>query len=470
MKSFDQGHLPYAEGREASAGGGMGPHALSRADREQLSPHAWRVGADTALTDRLTSGASNPVCVAFSGGSDSLALLHLAEAWGRRAGRPIVALTVDHGLNPQSADWTAAAAAVAARLGVGWRGLVWSGDKPTRGLPAAARDARHALLADATRDLGASVILFAHTADDVAESALIRADTPGHGHLRPWSPSPAWPQGRGVFLLRPLLAARRADLRAWLSAQTLGWLEDPANADPRFARSRARVDLAEGRAGVGAGVALADADACVQRLARQVLTTADGRLIVSRKALTLAPDVAVRRVVSAALVCTGGRARPPRGESLTRLLGAVAAGEDVASTLSGARVVAVKGQDAIGFGRDAGERARGGLASLRLQAGETGVFDGRFDVQARSAPVQVVALVGLISDLDRVDRLRLRAIPAWSRGALPAVIDAGGVVRLPAPFGDGPAVVRSLVGQRFGAACALVNREVDLAASLDMAL
>jgi len=452
------------------AGGGRGPHGVSRAERAQRSPDAWLSGAWSILTDRISPGASSPVCVAFSGGSDSLALLNLAQAWGQRAGRPIVALTVDHGLNAHSADWTAAAAVTAARLGVEWRGLVWRGEKPSHGLPAAARAARHVLLASAARDLGSSVILMGHTADDIAESGLIRADTPGHGHLRPWSPSPAWPEGRGVFLLRPLLAARRADLRAWLSAQELGWLEDPANADPRFARSRARKDLSNAPARGGGDNAISDADADVQRLAGQVEATADGRLILSRKALALAPHEAVRRVVSAALVCAGGGARPPRGESLTRLLGVVASGDDVASTLSGARVQAVCGDDAIEFGRDVGERARGGLKALHLAAGEGGVFDGRFEVWAQAGPVQVVAVAGRMAQLDRADRVWLNAIPAHARGAAPAVIGQSGVIRLAAPFGAGAAAVRPLVARRFAAACGRFRCEAELATSLGMAL
>ncbi len=409
------------------------------------------------------------MCVAFSGGGDSLALLHMAQAWGQRLGRPITALTVDHGLNPLSAAWTTAAGAAAARLGVDWRALVWSGEKPAQGLPAAARAARHALLASAARELGACVILMGHTADDVAESALIRAGTPGHGRLRPWAPSPAWPEGRGVFLLRPLLAARRSDLRAWLSALGLSWLEDPANADPRFARSRARAQLAGDQA-MGDGLALPGDSPCVKRLAQTVEATADGRLVLPREGLAAAPQAAVRRVVSAALVCAGGGVKPPRGVRLDRMISAVDSGEMWVSTLAGARVVTRGGDGAIKFERDAGERARGGLAAFTLSAGEVGVFDGRYEVRALNVPLQVVGLVGCLRRLDRANRMRLAPIPALNRGALPAVIDADGVVRLPAPFGDGPAVARALVGQRFAAACGLVGRELDLAASHDMAL
>jgi tRNA(Ile)-lysidine synthase len=217
-------------------------------------------------------------------------------------------------------------------------------------------------------------------------------------------------------------------------------------------------------------LAVGDADGPVQRLAGEVMTTIDGRLTLSRQALAHAPLEAVRRVVSAALVCTGGGVRPPRGQSLTRLIDAIAKGEDVASTLCGARVAASGADDAIAFGRDAGERARGGLAGFRLDAGERGVFDGRVEVQALSGPLQIAALAGSISRLDCRDRLRLRAIPAWARGALPGVIDGGGGVRLPSPLGEGPATAAFLVGARFSAACGLVNREVEVAASPGIAL
>lgn len=59
----------------------------------------------------------------------------------------------------------------------------------------------------------------AHTADDVAESDWMRDRGATLGALREWSPSPSWPQGRGVMLLRPALAERREDLRAYLTTR-----------------------------------------------------------------------------------------------------------------------------------------------------------------------------------------------------------------------------------------------------------
>ncbi|HVY33064.1 MAG TPA: tRNA lysidine(34) synthetase TilS, partial [Caulobacteraceae bacterium] len=166
-----------------------------------------------AFDRRLDRQSRAPLAVAFSGGGDSLALLILARAWAQGAGRPVLALTVDHGLQAQSADWTRRAAETAERLGVGFRALKWEGEKPAAGVPAAAREARHGLIAEAARRAGAEVILVGHTLDDQLENALMRAAGQRLGALREWSPSPVWPQGRGLFQFRPLLAQRRADLR-----------------------------------------------------------------------------------------------------------------------------------------------------------------------------------------------------------------------------------------------------------------
>ena len=136
-----------------------------------------------AFERRLEPRSRAPLAVAFSGGGDSLALLLLTKAWADRAGRRVLALTVDHGLRPESAAWTQAVAACARRIGVDFRALKWTGEKPITGVAGAARAARHRLIADAARSAGASVILVGHTLDDQWENALMRAAGEGVGVL-----------------------------------------------------------------------------------------------------------------------------------------------------------------------------------------------------------------------------------------------------------------------------------------------
>ena len=114
--------------------------------------------------------------LAVSGGPDSVALMWLAARWRRSFARGprLVAVTIDHGLRTEAAREAREVKRLARALDVEHRTLRWTGDKPRRGVPAAAREARYRLLADAARAARASHVLTAHTRDDQAETLLMR--------------------------------------------------------------------------------------------------------------------------------------------------------------------------------------------------------------------------------------------------------------------------------------------------------
>ena len=388
--------------------------------------------ARQVLDTYLLSDSRRPVAIALSGGGDSLALTLIADAWARDVGRELLILTVDHGLQPQSAGWTKACADVAARLNRPFRSLAWIGDKPPTGLPAAARRARHRLLAEAAREAGAHVILLGHTADDIAEAAAMRqagATTPAP-HL--WSPSPVWPEGRGVFLLRPLLAARRGALRDWLTDHGEPWIDDPANLDMRYARSRAR------DAGVSA---IAPAEEIVPLALAAQASERSGVISIPRAALRTAALSEAHRFVGLAAVCAGGGERLPASARVARTADALRGDAPFVGTLAGARIEADDGS--VRVFREAGEAGRGGLAAVRAPA----VWDGRFEIPELG---EIRRLAGLAKRLSPSDLDIVRDLPAAARGALPVVVD-GDAVRL-APF-------TSLVGERLRAAAGLAQRE-----------
>jgi tRNA(Ile)-lysidine synthase len=395
---------------------------------------------------RLDRASDAPLALALSGGGDSMALLALAADWARDAGRRLIAFTVDHGLQPESARWTAFAGAAARDLGVDWRPLAWTGAKPERGVPAAARRARHALIAEAARAEGARVVLFAHTADDAAENALMRQTEGSNlGDLRAWSPSPVWPHGRDVFLLRPLLQVRRDALRRLLAARGLAWIEDPANEDVRFARVRARRRLAAGETPVAAE---ATAPEEVLRAAASAARV-DAAGVITFPRSTALPG----GVLAAALLCASGGDEPPRGEPLRRLLARLASGERFAATLRGARIEADEG--AVRILRDAGETARGGLSPVTLEPGRASIWDGRFEV-VHAAAAEIHALKGFAAGLNPEDREEIRRYAAAARPALPALVESPGASPV---LATAKARVRCLVGSRFAAACGLVAHE-----------
>lgn len=380
------------------------------------------------------------MALALSGGGDSVALLELAAGWTLARGRRLLALTVDHGLNPDSARWTAFAAEAARDAGAEWRGLQWRGDKPASGLPAAARAARHRLIADAARAAGAEVILFAHTADDREEEAWMREAGSTLGRLRDWGPSPAWPEGRGLMLLRPLLDARRAELRDWLTARGRTWIEDPANADPRFARSRARLALSEATAPE------AEPPAAVVAEPGRAVASSDGTIRIQR-------DIP-RRALAAVLVCAGGGDRPPRGDRLERLQGRLTSGEDFTAVLCGARVEATG--DQVHVSREAGEFLRRPVAPVPLAPGIETVWDGRWTLTAAESGWSVVPAAGRMAALSPSDRARLTQAPAAARGSWPVLIRNEPAAAVLA--GD-EVLARSLVEDRLARALGGVTQE-----------
>ena len=193
--------------------------------------------------------------LAVSGGSDSTALLVLASRWAKGLKRRVkhsppklVAITIDHGLRPESRREAAAVKRLARRLGVPHRTLHWRGTKPKTGLQEAARNARYQLLAKEALRTGYEHILTAHTLDDQAETVLFRlARGSGLTGLAGMAHAATIPAGRdiAIFLVRPLLRVSKARLVATLRAAAIAHSEDPSNLDPRFTRTRLRALLPE---------------------------------------------------------------------------------------------------------------------------------------------------------------------------------------------------------------------------------
>lgn len=244
---------------------------------------------DLARTLQHALDESSPpsVCVAFSGGPDSTALLHaLAQLPAARA-RGLRALHVDHGLHADSASWAEHCRAFCTAHDIPLQIVrVRVDDARGEGVEAAARRARYAAFADHL-DTGEWLAL-AHHRDDQIETVLLKllrgAGPEGLGGMRALRPL-----ARG-FLWRPLLETPRSSLGGYLAARDLPCINDPANAETRHARNVVRHEILPRMAGhwphAGASIlhgarlnrAAADYIAGAAQSALAVLLDADNRL------------------------------------------------------------------------------------------------------------------------------------------------------------------------------------------------
>ena len=392
------------------------------------------------------------IAVAVSGGPDSLALALLADAWAGARQGSAVALTVDHGLRPESAAEAGQVGRWVSARGMTHHVLRWREAKPASGIQAAAREARYRLLGEWCRRHGVVHLLTAHHMEDQAETFVLRLER-GSG-MAGLACMAAISETPWLRLLRPLLTVPRGRLRACLEAWDQPWIEDPSNTDSAFARARIR----------GAMPALADAGleplgiaGATRRLGRSraVLERRTARLLARCAAifpagycrldgamLASAPEDIGLQALSNVVTCIGGQPYPPRVERLTRLYRSIAEGRlSRTRTLGGCLISPRRGEILV-----TRESARGDHPEASLGSGETR-WDRRFrviphrDAAAAAGPQRVVSALGRDGWREIAEHrpdLRSTLIPGPARPRLPAIREENRVIAVP-HLGYGPA-------------------------------
>ncbi|MEQ1489802.1 MAG: tRNA lysidine(34) synthetase TilS [Terricaulis sp.] len=352
----------------------------------------------------LTWTGDKPVLVALSGGGDSVALLHLLVA--QLGAARVQAVVVDHALRDGSAADAKRASGFAEALDVHTEILTLTWEAGANRAQQAAREARYGAICELAREKGLRAIVAGHTADDQAETILMRAANGstwrGLAGVAPFAFAPLWPEGRGIALSRPLLGTRRETLRAYLRERRAEWVEDPANDNPKFERVRSRQRLAELEA-IGFDPMRLTAIATRLRERSDALDAAALNLI--SRAANVGPAVSItraawrapaevrQRALSALMAAASGASREPPWTEMDALERRVMAHDYRGSTHSG--VAFAPTQTSVALTRDAGAvlgRADGAraLAPLPLLANVEAIWDGRLAVTAPGEGWRVV--------------------------------------------------------------------------------
>jgi len=312
----------------------------------------------------LPPGSS--VLIGLSGGSDSVALTLVLRELARHGGFRLAALAhLNHQIRPAAASDEAFCRAFAVRCDLPI--VVETVDVPGfaaaqhLSLEDAARRVRYDFLRRAAHRVGADVVAVGHTRDDQAETVLLKlargAGLAGLGAIYP----------RRDQVIRPLIDASRADLRAFVRDHGESWVEDETNADLTNPRNRVRhrvlpeLEAAYGGSPVGglaraADLAREDAE-CLDRLANdrypELCVCAGSTVEVDVAALSTEPAALRRRVLLRALRSLSG-GREVGFDHVDAAL-EVAAGQLRSADLPGARVE-LRGGKLVLVQQDAGSK------------------------------------------------------------------------------------------------------------------
>ncbi len=374
------------------------------------------------------------MAVAVSGGGDSMALLHLLADWAAEEKIHLQAVTVNHGLRPEAEAEAKFVSEVAQGLKIKHTTLTWSGYSGEGNLQDAARRARYHLMATWAREQDISTIALGHTADDQAETFLMRLSRASG--LDGLTGMQRRRSAHGVTWVRPLLMEERFSLRQYLRDIRVPWIDDPSNEDEAFERVRARRVMAEiselgidvhviGRVMDHLGQVRTALDYATHDHALSCVTEEMGDLIIDRRRFFDAAPEINRRLVTQALRWIASADYGPRGMKLQEFLSAMMRGRD--ATLHGVRLLG--GKEVFRLTRE-----HAAVVGKTARPGE--VWDGRWvidTVSDQSLTVRALGEDGLLQLGERPET----APPREVLRASPALFDGDSLVSAPlAGFGS----------------------------------
>lgn len=371
------------------------------------------------------------IAVAVSGGPDSMALLILLAEWAGMRGITVTALTVDHGLRPDSANEAAHVGRWCAAIGIPHVILEWGGEKPNHGIQEEARRARYELMEAWCVRKNVENLFVAHTLNDQAETFLFRMSRGSGPDGLAAMPLVSWRDR--VRVVRPLLTINRTQVTATLREAGQDWVEDPGNSDRRYARVRVRQRLGaldahgvsvESVAGAARifGQLRADRDRQVADLAAGCLDVLpEGYAEFDRSDFLAADaDIALTALVSA-IGLIGGREFAPRRARSARLFEVLTDGPTrLTRTLGGCTISANDSRIRLWREPDAISQ------SVPVDEAERFTWDGRFLIDVAPTPAPDGAYVAALkrSGWERIANDvdgDFRRIPGPVRYGLPAV-------------------------------------------------
>jgi tRNA(Ile)-lysidine synthase len=414
------------------------------------------------VAGQIGPGRHDRIGVAVSGGSDSLGLMVLLNDLAQDLNTRIFAVTVNHGLRAEAADEAAQVAQIAQSLSIPHDVLHWSPPKGAGNFHDQARRARYDLMAEWGAQKGISIIALGHTADDQAETFLMRLSrASGVDGLAAMKRD--WRQG-GLSFVRPVLDLRREDLRGVLRRRGISWVEDPSNDDPKYDRARARQAMTH-LTPLGISTAtltqVADNLGSIRKAldwysfteAQKHVRIDAGDVVIYQSGLRILPDEITRRLLQHSLKWITGAEYPARGRAVELLAEGLRSGRGM--TLGGCLITVNRGEIRI---------TREARAASETAADPKDIWDNRWRMIAPPA-----SLVGQ-NQTDPNTPITIRALgeagitqcPNWRETGLPRT----SLLVSPAAWQGHDLIAAPLAGEVRGWRAELIRSQEDFFTSI----
>ena len=186
------------------------------------------------FSDFIAKYKNTKMAVAVSGGVDSMCLLY----WLHDIGADIVCLHVNHKLRAEADIETEYVADTCKKLNIPCKIFYWDGEKPEKGLEAAAREARYKMMTDYCHENNIEYLVTAHQSDDQIETFLMNLSR-GSGLYGLAAMLPESTRN-GLKILRPLLNVSREEIKKYCEDNNIKYFVDSMNSDEHYTRVKIR--------------------------------------------------------------------------------------------------------------------------------------------------------------------------------------------------------------------------------------
>lgn len=184
---------------------------------------------------------NRPVLLGFSGGPDSLALLHLLLEYGKNVHLQLGLAHVDHGWREESAAEAKQLAVLAQNLSIPFHLKTLEVSSLKGNLEAACRFERLAFFDELSKKYDYQAVLLGHHDNDQAETVLKKIlEGSSLASLKALLPIN---HVQDIALWRPMLGSSKKEIADWLQSRSLKGFQDRTNSDPRFLRGNMRVQI-----------------------------------------------------------------------------------------------------------------------------------------------------------------------------------------------------------------------------------